>query len=408
VGDLIVGRFDEISGRGGARIDITGYPFRNTATAVTLPEAMTPELALWLGMIAADGHTVESSGNVGISERDDSGDVARTFDSLCIALFGTSPRVAVDKRTGVRTRYLTSRALARYVADLVGKGAANKHVPEQVLNGSSAEKVAFLNGVSLDGYVAHDANRNALVLYAGISGRLADELEALCRSLGLPACYRSTEAKADGYLVHQVRVTAELQDQLDPVERRKKVASVNPKRLVRLPDEVFAMSLPHTHSEYSNLRSLKGRRPQHCCASTLEKLHVPLSDPREYLVKVSSIEVSEAHTYDIEVEESHSYVVNGLVSHNTINAPNDDTRENVSRAIFRAYEAGCKGFTYYRDGSRTEQVVTFSKDGDLAGGNRDVAPAVAAGPAPAVPVAAKDELDIDALLAKANALLEVK
>jgi ribonucleoside-diphosphate reductase alpha chain len=96
----------------------------------------------------------------------------------------------------------------------------------------------------------------------------------------------------------------------------------------------------------------------------------------------------------------------------TINAPNDDTRENVSRAIFRAYDAGCKGFTYYRDGSRTEQVVTFSKDNDLAGGNRDVATA----PALAAPVAASTtaamgtvvEPDIAALLAKANALLEVR
>jgi ribonucleoside-diphosphate reductase alpha chain len=87
----------------------------------------------------------------------------------------------------------------------------------------------------------------------------------------------------------------------------------------------------------------------------------------------------------------------------TINAPNDDTRENVSRAIFRAYEAGCKGFTYYRDGSRTEQVVTFSKDGDLAGGNRDVTPL----PEPALTIKT-DELDIAALLAKANALLEVR
>lgn len=87
----------------------------------------------------------------------------------------------------------------------------------------------------------------------------------------------------------------------------------------------------------------------------------------------------------------------------TINAPNDDTKENVSRAIFRAYEAGCKGFTYYRDGSRTEQVVTFSKDNDLAGGNRDIAAA-----APAHPTApAQSEVDISAILAKANALLEV-
>ena len=97
----------------------------------------------------------------------------------------------------------------------------------------------------------------------------------------------------------------------------------------------------------------------------------------------------------------------------TINAPNDDTRENVSRAIFRAYEAGCKGFTYYRDGSRTEQVVTFSKDGDIKGGNRDVAaakeaPAPSAAPAPQAGTKSLEELDIDALLAKANALLEVR
>ena len=98
----------------------------------------------------------------------------------------------------------------------------------------------------------------------------------------------------------------------------------------------------------------------------------------------------------------------------TINAPNDDTRENVARAIFRAYEAGCKGFTYYRDGSRTEQVVTFSKDNDLAGGNRDVAAAASvATPAPEIvsaptAVGTAAELDIAALLAKANALLEVR
>ena len=89
----------------------------------------------------------------------------------------------------------------------------------------------------------------------------------------------------------------------------------------------------------------------------------------------------------------------------TINAPNDDTRENVSRAIFRAYESGCKGFTYYRDGSRTEQVVTFSKDNDLAGGNRDIAAKTAATPVAATP--STSDIDIDALLAKANALLEV-
>jgi ribonucleoside-diphosphate reductase alpha chain len=107
----------------------------------------------------------------------------------------------------------------------------------------------------------------------------------------------------------------------------------------------------------------------------------------------------------------------------TINAPNDDTRENVSRAIFRAYRAGCKGFTYYRDGSRTEQVVTFSKDGDIKGGNRDlgadasapratngrVIPTITTGhEAGQTHEKAEDDLDVEAVLAKANALLEVQ
>jgi ribonucleoside-diphosphate reductase alpha chain len=94
----------------------------------------------------------------------------------------------------------------------------------------------------------------------------------------------------------------------------------------------------------------------------------------------------------------------------TINAPNSDTRENVGRAIFRAYEAGCKGFTYYRDGSRTEQVVTFSKDGDIKGSNRDVsAPSPAVNTTPkAAPSADLGALDVEALLARANSLLEVR
>ncbi len=97
----------------------------------------------------------------------------------------------------------------------------------------------------------------------------------------------------------------------------------------------------------------------------------------------------------------------------TINAPNDDTRENVAKAIFRAYESGCKGFTYYRDGSRTEQVVTFSKDSDIKGGNRDTAagesaPAQAAEPPVRNAIRSDAELDLEALIARANALLEAR
>jgi ribonucleoside-diphosphate reductase alpha chain len=378
---------------------------------------MSIDLAHWLGMMAADGHTTESTGNVGISEKDSSNQVGALFDALCLTLFGRFPRVTVDKRTGVRTRYLSSRALARYTADLIGKGARNKRVPDQVLVGSTLEKLAFLNGVTLDGHLS----RNQLVVYSGVSARLADGIEALCRSLGRPSCWRWTEAKSDGYLVHQVRVSDELQKLIHPVEFRKYALSPRGGRFVRVPAEVHSMSLPYKHSEFSNLRSLQERKPDYCLARTLEKLDVPLVDPNEYLVKIESIQRGEAATFDIEVEDAHSYIVNGLVSHNTINAPNDDTIENVSRSILRAYKKGCKGFTYYRDGSRTEQVVTFSREGDIKGANRDVtagAPAesaasasteaVVSGGTPAPATDSLEELNIEELLAKANALLETR
>jgi ribonucleoside-diphosphate reductase alpha chain len=57
----------------------------------------------------------------------------------------------------------------------------------------------------------------------------------------------------------------------------------------------------------------------------------------------------------------------------TVNAPNDHTVEEVKRLYMAAFEQGCKGVTYYRDGSR-DAVLTHIKDEKKESKKEPVAP----------------------------------
>ncbi len=57
----------------------------------------------------------------------------------------------------------------------------------------------------------------------------------------------------------------------------------------------------------------------------------------------------------------------------TINAPNDHTVEEVKRLYMAAFDQGCKGVTYYRDGSR-DAVLTHIKEEQKPAPQAEVAP----------------------------------
>lgn len=46
----------------------------------------------------------------------------------------------------------------------------------------------------------------------------------------------------------------------------------------------------------------------------------------------------------------------------TVNAPHEHTQEQVQELYMKAYDLGCKGVTYFRDGSRSESVLTSLDD----------------------------------------------
>jgi len=72
---------------------------------------------------------------------------------------------------------------------------------------------------------------------------------------------------------------------------------------------------------------------------------------------VSIEKLNEEATFDLTVPDGNSFSANGFTVHNC-NLPNNATREVVADVYMKAWEAGCKGFTVYRDGCRSGVLVS--------------------------------------------------
>ena len=316
IGDLVVGRFEEAHGPGGASLPACDL-FRTNAKRITFPEHMTPQLAQFLGMLAADGHMTLTTGAVGLTSADE--EVLGEFKLLAQQLFGLTPRHTIEKRNfNVQYLTLTSRVLCRWVRKLIGEGAYTKRVPDQVLAGNEEEKLAFLRGISLDGYTHR---MFGLYVYGGMSHDLAYGVAELCRSFGL-ALVRIHKGivASTGNMAYKVLVSNELQERVMCIERHKNCEAHFAIYQVLVDQELASQTkLPTSHPYYSTLRSIQQRQAHNCDNRTAERLGWPSATP---VFRVTAVEdAGILSLYDIEVEDAHEYIVSGIVSHNTVNLP---------------------------------------------------------------------------------------
>jgi len=375
--DYVVGRHAESHGEGGEEIAFRGVG--NVAAdggvkaasgpnggsvhekPVDIPSEMSPRLARFLGMYAADGCTVDSCYSVEISTSSEL--VRDEARELLEELFGREPHVDEDGRRGdqrdtVFNVGLNSKPVWEFVKGLCGSGAYEKEVPHEVLLGSPDEKIAFINGVTLDGYVTPQS----LVVYGGMSENLADGVAELLRSFGVPKVYvgRKWVKESDAY-AYQVHVTNEAHELVTPIEPHKRIERFEQRYRVYVPrDEVDKTECGSRTTEYYAARNFEYRDRNYMFDTTAERLGVEDAPP---LYEVTDVEdAGTREMYDVELAGPHEYVVGGVVSHNTTNAPHDSTVEDAKEVFEFIYENGGKGVTYYRDGTRSKQVLTTRAD----------------------------------------------
>lgn len=357
VGDVVLGKLTESHGMGGEKFDWKSE-FNTNSNHINIPNYMTDDFAEFLGMITSDGHITESTGFVGISCKNI--DVEKEFDKITYSIFNIHPKQTLDKRNGVKSLYITSRNLARFIISLIGNGAYYKKVPKEILMGNKNEKLSYLKGISLDGYRVNTKRRKefALCVYGGMSKELAYGIAEVCRSFGIPKVYQGYK-KVKGFgTEYTVVISNELQKIIKCIELHKNIPPTFIDYKVYVPKNIIEnKKVPLNHKGYFALKSLQSRKNEFCFSQTARILGFETDILAYKVTKTESVGFKEL--FDIEVENSHDYIVNGIISHNTINFPNKIHKDTIGDAFMYAWKTGTiKGITIYRNGSREVEVLS--------------------------------------------------
>lgn len=119
------------------------------------PEKMTPELALWLGLMVGDGTVYEKGLRLVKRHKD----VVEVFAELTGFLFGRTPKVLRSKNANAWCAEINSSAVVRWCQQINGLAPNAKRIPNCILQSSTEIRAAFLRGLFEDGSVCIKAGR---------------------------------------------------------------------------------------------------------------------------------------------------------------------------------------------------------------------------------------------------------
>ncbi len=296
------------------------------------PAEMSPELAFLLGACAAAGEIDGAAGTVTVT-----GDIAvlgRVVDAWR-AVLDVEARIDEQRPTPAAVVHST-KAVELLVWLGRGAGAPASRVPDTVLRSQRDDVLAFLQGLSIAAVPSTDRPEWSI---RSASLGLLDDVSVVLTNLGVVHSRRSAPASSPG--VDELFVTgAEVRRLIELVP------FVDPAKA-----EVAARMAPTSEPEAPAEGEDVGR---------------PVGDPGElfgmHLSPVVAVGDEQAQeVFDLSVPSTHAYVANGIVSHNTINMPEQVTVEEVEQLHIDAWRLGLKAVAIYRDNCKVAQPLATTK-----------------------------------------------
>ncbi len=358
------------------------------AKPIRIPARMSVDLAYLIGCITSDGDINKNGVRLTQNGRELLEKVGKIFEQL----FGITPGICQDSRNEVCYLQAASRPLRDWMLNNLEMqaGAHNKIIPDCILRASRSEITAFLRGLFLDAYMT----ANGRMFGIGLASRkLLAQLQVVLLNFGVasrisqtgPAAWTLTIA---GEALQRFSSFAEF-DQAQKVERMPAhdegriqrgmnystmlpVAVTEALREAQLQANLsLRASYGGGNKDYQRARVnlLQGHRLDRATARHVYDYFNGSSHPflknffdadRDGLlyVTVEGIERGFAEVFDLSVPGARSFIANGLGNHNTVNAPSSYSLEDTDRVHRLAWKMGVKAVSYYRDGSRDDQVLT--------------------------------------------------
>ncbi len=346
---------------------------------ITIPDCIDEDLAWFMGAYISEGNITKSNWTLKITNDNDK--VLTKCMDIVKDKFGINGKIGIDKRNYVGGFTVSSKSLILLMDWLGCDGdSESKDIPWSILQSTKDSVVSFINGLYLDGFVPVGQPKIGITLK---SYKIITTLQLVMNNLGIRCNKIKTYNKEYNRYYHSLYIHGRdmiLFDSLFDFDDEWKTISLQNHLLsIDKYKPVWSDVIPYGRDVMCNIvrdnglsqkyRNIFDKRTFNISRQKVDEIRndVELSlfddifDNNIHFVKVVDIEYGENDVYDFHIPSNHTFIGNGVINHNTVNLPNDATVEDIYNIYLWASDNGLKSVAVYRDGSKTQQVLTTTE-----------------------------------------------